>query len=49
MQAVIEIYEKSIPTDCETIPTILYFLNQFCLTDKGIAISEETQILEKIS
>lgn len=27
MKAVIEIFEKSIPTDGETIPTILYFLN----------------------
>jgi hypothetical protein len=36
------------PKDCETLPNIIYFVNMYCLTERGRELEKEYKVLKKI-
>lgn len=48
LQCLLKEIQREIPHDPDVIPNVVYFVNMYCLVERGRELEKEYQIIEKV-
>lgn len=48
LQPILAELSKRIPIDADMIPNVVYFVNMYCLVDKGRELEQQHNIIDKV-